>query len=213
MINRNAVQYLVDLSMAFGRVNRATLHPDGTPESDATHTVMLQLVAGAVAGAFGLNPLITIQFALIHDLVEFKHGDISTLRPLGPEAAAQKRAQEAEALAEIRENAPPLAALIDLYEAQTIPEARLVRLVDKILPKLTHARNGALAAKEAGVDFREFVGLHTDQMRLLKQQYPEFPPLHDLLAWACSQAEMAYATTGETSWDEQPASVEIEKKG
>ena len=33
------------VAMRFGEIERATQHPDGRPESDTTHTVMLGLVA------------------------------------------------------------------------------------------------------------------------------------------------------------------------
>ena len=45
---------LAGTALDFGRVERATCHQDGhTPEDDATHTVMLGLVACGLAARLG----------------------------------------------------------------------------------------------------------------------------------------------------------------
>ena len=49
---------LADLILRFGRVNRATYHPDGErPESDTDHTVMLGILACAVKWMLDGKPI------------------------------------------------------------------------------------------------------------------------------------------------------------
>jgi len=73
---------LGQLALAFGRVNRITRHEDGTtPESDTDHTVMLGLIACALAERWypHLDRGLVAQYALVHDLVEVYAGDTPTL--------------------------------------------------------------------------------------------------------------------------------------
>ncbi len=73
---------LCRLALAFGRIDRTAVHhPDGTPESDTDHTVMLGWVACSLAARFpGLDIGLVAQFALAHDAPEVYAGDTPTLR-------------------------------------------------------------------------------------------------------------------------------------
>lgn len=181
--------HLARLALAFGRVDRVTLHPDGvTPESDTDHTVMLALVAPALAARLrpDLSPERVAAFAVVHDLVEVKVGDTNTIGITAAGRAA-KAAQEAAALDELRVELaafPWIIDTIDRYEAQTEPEARWTRLVDKLLPKLTHALNGGAALRQMGRPMEEIRAGAARQRALLRDQYPEFPEIHDLLSTA-----------------------------
>ncbi len=148
-----AIVRLGQLTLDFGRVDRATFHPDGvTRESDTDHTVMLNLTACAVAHHMNttrgtnLNVGLISQFAAVHDLHEVYAGDTNTLAMPTAEATAAKRAREHAAGEVIRREfagtLPWLTDTIDLYEQQTLPEARFVRAMDKLLPKITHLLNG-----------------------------------------------------------------------
>jgi hypothetical protein len=58
---------LAGLALASGRINRtACRHPDGTPESDSDHTVMLGWLAPALADLTepGLDPQLVAMYAL-----------------------------------------------------------------------------------------------------------------------------------------------------
>lgn len=169
-LTRETIQAIIDLgvfSLAFGRVNRVTCHPDGvTPESDADHTVMLGLVACAFAERFvpSLDRGLIAQFALVHDLVEVYAEDSVTSHPSFTDADQQtKEEREAEALARIRSEfdaeLPWIGNTIDAYERRDTPEARFVKVVDKALPKIANLLNGGVTftgqghGKESGKAF------------------------------------------------------------
>ena len=92
-----AAMQLAFRALEFGEIPRtACQHPDGRPETDATHTVMLTWLAPALADLLypELDPELVAAFAAVHDAVEVYAGDTPTLRitPAGREA---KKAREA----------------------------------------------------------------------------------------------------------------------
>lgn len=187
---------LVRLTFALGRVNRATRYEDGvTPESDTDHTVMLALVAAATAPQT-MDPQRLVAMALVHDLVEALVGDTNTFNPT-PELLAAKQTVEAEgmvALFEVLREFPVLLDWLRQYEAQEVPEARWVRILDKAMPKLTHALNGCAAVTDAAVSLDELIRRHTTEELKLLDEYPEraMVPVHQLLTEACRRAEEAH---------------------
>lgn len=181
---------LARIALAFGRVERATRHEDGLrPETDTDHTVMLGLVACELA-PFELDQTKVAAFSLVHDLVEVYAGDAQTLVISADERAAKKAREEAAQARLTRELGPGswIAGLLATYEAQQEPEARFVRLVDKILPKLTHAFNGCVAAQPI-TNHAGFVDAHARQFRQLREEYPEFPDTLALLLSSMMHAE------------------------
>lgn len=182
--------HLARIALAFGRIERATRHEDGVrPETDTDHTVMLGLIALELAPAH-LNRARIAAFALVHDLVEVYAGDAQTL-VISPEAQAAKRTREdaaqARLVAELGEGSW-IAETLTTYEEQRLPEARFVRLVDKILPKLTHAFNGCVAA-QALTDREDFERRHARQFQTLAAEYPEFADTLALLRESMEHAE------------------------
>lgn len=159
-LTAEAVQAIIDLgklSLAFGRVNRITCHPDGvTPESDTDHTVMLGIVACAFAERFApeLDRGRIAEFALVHDFVEVYAGDTPTARIQSDADQTNKEEREAEALSRIRAEfdaeLPWIGETITAYEQRDTPEARFVKVVDKALPKITNILNGGVTFKAAG---------------------------------------------------------------
>ena len=185
---------LARVSLAFGLVQRATAHPDGTPESDATHTVMLGITAPELARREGLDPLLASAFAMVHDLPEVYALDTNTARGLTPEQREAKDSRETSARERLRTELGAdswVMQLLERYEAQREPEARLVRYVDKILPKLTHVQNGGLALRRIGLGARELVEKHHAQGRELAERYPEFSVVRTIFEQACEAAEQA----------------------
>ena len=181
---------LARIALAFGRVERATRHEDGVrPETDTDHTVMLGLVACELAPP-GLDRAKIAAFALVHDLLEVHAGDTQTLT-ITPEAMVAKRAREDAARARLVGELGVgswLAEILVIYEAQREPEARFVRVMDKVLPKLTHAFNGCVAALSL-TDRAGFIEAHERQYRKLSEEYPEFPDVLDLLRLSMQHAE------------------------
>ena len=178
-----------------GQTRRVTEHPDGELESDTTHSVMVALIAAWVAPQeeVSLNLDLVMMYALVHDLPEAIAGDVSTMRPLTPEARKAKDEAEARAVEEIDGRCAWLGDWIASYERQDTPEARFVRVIDKIMPKFTHAWNGCRVVKRHGVDLAELEKLHRDQAASLRAYAPEFRVAHDLYQWTADRAHKAHA--------------------
>lgn len=206
---------LADLVLRFGRVNRATLHPDGLrPESDTDHTVMLGLLAVAIARAhpeLGLDVGLVAQLALVHDLPEALCGDVNTMGGLTPEKRRAKEIAELEAGEEIyrRFVGGPLHAVAELlvkYELAVRREVRFIRYLDKITPKLTHALNQGAAVAAQGVTPDELHAMHERQRAELRDRYPELADVLDpILAEACAGSEAAYREDNVTDLVTWPA--------
>jgi putative hydrolases of HD superfamily len=185
----DAVMDLGLLALAFGRVDRITFHEDGlTPESDTDHTVMLGLLACALADRMypRLDRGLVAQFALVHDVPEVYAGDTPTARTLTADGRKEKAAREAAAIDrivhEFWDALPWLPAHIHGYERQILPEARFVRAVDKLLPKITHIANGCRTLQEQGITVADMRESHRVQLLEIAEYTPEFPALRDLIA-------------------------------
>jgi len=188
---------LASLSQQFGTVERATQHPDGRAESDSTHTVMLGLLAQALAPheAVPLYLGLLAQLAYVHDLAEAYAGDTNTAGGLDADQRRAKAEREALALARIRDELrgmPGVLRLVDLYEDQVLPEARWLRYLDKVLPKLTHCHNRCAAVQAMGMTLADVQHSHRTQGAELRATYPEYTLLHDLFDAAAHAAEACY---------------------
>ena len=183
---------LVDLgrlALAFGRVDRtAVYHPDRvTPESDTDHTVMLGWLACALAArCFShLDVGLVAQFALVHDAPEVYAGDTPTLRITAAGRAA-KAAREHAALdrlhGEFVDRLPWFPAVIAAYERQILPEARFVRGLDKLLPKIVHLLDGCTGLREQRMDRAELTEVFHRQREDMTRYVGEFTTLMDLRA-------------------------------
>jgi putative hydrolase of HD superfamily len=189
-INRLA-DVLIDLgnlALAFGRIDRtAVYHPDGeTPESDTDHTVMLGWLACALAAGYfpELDLGLVAQFALVHDAPEVYAGDTQTLR-ITDAGRAAKAAREHAAIERITEEfqaLPWFPRLIALYEAQELAEARFVRGLDKVLPKIVHLLDGCAGLREFDITPTELNGTFERQQVDMAGYVGEFEVLMDLRA-------------------------------
>lgn len=196
----DALLHIARLSLAFGRVNRATLHEDGvTPESDTDHTVMLGLLALHVADLhpeLGLNLGTLSTLALVHDFAEVYAGDTNTAGGLTEEQRAQKHRREQAAVQRLDDelHGGPIVQALLAYENEACPEARFLRYLDKITPKLTHALNGNAVLRREGWTVDRLRERHRAQGAELAERYPEFAPvLGPLFDAACAASEEALA--------------------
>ncbi len=183
---------LARLSLRLGKVERATRHDDGTPESDTTHTVMLALLAMEIAPMLGMSAGRAAQFAIVHDLHEVYAGDVNTMCGLSPEEACAKAEREKAAIEQLTADLGQdsrVPGLLRWYEKQMEPEARLVRLLDKVLPKLTHYLSRGIALAEMGLSVEDIQRGHSRQAQALIEQYPEMVEVHHLFADACKLVE------------------------
>ncbi len=168
----DAVVQIGALAMQYATVKRVTYLADGiTPESDTDHTVMIGLVACAVAARHDprLDVGLVAQFALVHDLVEAYAGDTDTFGGLSEHAATEKEEREAAALqrieSELSDSLPWVADTIRAYESLATPEARFVKTIDKIMPKITrlvNKRNARTTADEFNAHCAQQIGKARD---------------------------------------------------
>lgn len=188
------LQAIAELTLKLGEVERSTHHPDGRPETVTTHTTMLALVAATVADCTHLDGSLMMAFALVHDLTEAHTGDVDTIRPLDDEGTRGKIASELDALKQIEGDGAPgwIVEMIRLYEAQALPEARAVRVLDKMMPRLTNRANGCRSVIARGIDAEELGRLMAEQDTALSRQYPELRELIGLLQGAALQSLMAW---------------------
>ncbi len=168
--------------LKFGRVERVTRHEDGKrPETDTDHTVMLAVTACALADRFepGLQTGLIAQLAIVHDLVEAYAGDTNTAAGLNAEEKAAKEERELMAFKKIHEvfagTFPWITEMIEKYESLDTQEARLVKCVDKIMPKATHILNNGAALATLNYDF-----YHEEQRKQIWSLAHDMPWLIDL---------------------------------
>jgi 5'-deoxynucleotidase YfbR-like HD superfamily hydrolase len=185
----DAVVDLGRLALVFGRIERtAVYHPDGVSrESDSDHTVMLGWVACALAARCfpQLDVGLVAQFALVHDAPEVYAGDTPTLRIDGAGRAAKAAREHAAVVrlhAEFAARLPWFPELIAAYEAQVLPEARFVRGLDKLMPKIVHLLDGCAGLREVGMDQAELSEVFARQREDMARYVGEFTDLMDLHA-------------------------------
>lgn len=114
-------------------------HPDGRSENDAEHSFMLGIVAVPLAEQYypELDSGLVAKYALVHDLVEAYVGDTPTydIDEAGLKTKVDmEQAGRQQLKKEYLHLAPSLVALVEDYEEQASPEARFVRIVDKLMP-------------------------------------------------------------------------------
>lgn len=206
----DAVVDLGRLALAFGRINRtAVYHPDRvTPESDTDHTVMLGWVACALAAHCvpHLDVGLVAQFALVHDAPEVYAGDTPTLRitPTEQAAKADREHQATRRLtSEFAARLPWFPAAISTYETQHVPEARFVRGVDKILPKIVHLLDGCVGLVDRGITSTDMAQICATQRQAMAGYVGEFT---DVLALHATVADRVISRP-ELTHQRQPATT------
>lgn len=182
----DAAGRVAGLALAFGRIDRAcATHPDGTPESDSDHTVMLAWLAPALVAVTApwLDAGLVAQFAIVHDAVEVFAGDTPTLR-IDAAGRRAKAAREEQARlrwhAELDGTLGWLPAMISRYEAQREPEARFTRAVDKCLPLFVHLACGCADLRAYGVTAAELKGIIAQERDMIAAYAGDFPWLLEL---------------------------------
>lgn len=183
------------LVLDLGAVNRVTYHPDGTTaESDTTHTVMLGIVACVLAPTHMDKGLIA-QYTLIHDLVEAKVGDTNTF-DISEEGLREKEERETKALEELNAEfayTPWMLRTLRAYEEQEVTEARYVRYLDKMMPKITHVLNACATMVALDKSLGDMRRAHEEQLRALNYKYPDIAPyMSHLMAEVMEMAEKCH---------------------
>lgn len=182
-----AAKHLVDLgrfAVNLAGVVRAPRLPDGRRENDVEHSYHLTLSAVELAARFypNLDKGLLALFSIMHDAVEVKTGDVWTFS-ITDEARELKEVNEKLACHELLQELPPFwADILKRYEEQTEPEARFVRLVDKIMPAVINMLDDPATStflNDHGVDIVE----QLSEQRIgsgerLRRLFPEFNTVH-----------------------------------
>ncbi|MDN5275435.1 MAG: hypothetical protein JWN33_84 [Candidatus Saccharibacteria bacterium] len=185
-------------AMKFARVERVPRYEDSEQENDAEHSFMLALVATELADALyhdRLNPSLVSQYAIVHDLIELKTGDVATLT-LNTQELADKEKNEHDALESLLRELPPYTArLLRAYEAQSDPEARFVRMVDKLLPLVVDIIGDGERVMREDFDItttEQLQRCHVLLHRRIAESFPEFPELVEDHALLCELFEVTF---------------------
>src|SRR6187402_153736 len=86
------------LAMKFSRVERMPRYDEKTRENDAEHSFMLALVATELSEHLypgKLNLGLVSQYAMVHDLIEVKTGDVATFHHSAEDMATKQAVEHA----------------------------------------------------------------------------------------------------------------------
>jgi 5'-deoxynucleotidase YfbR-like HD superfamily hydrolase len=158
-------------------------HRGGRAENVAEHSNMLGIIAPAYAEEYypTLDPNLVARYAPIHDGVEAYVGDTPT-HIFSSELIISKDELEALGFRQLERDfhwLPKFVAKIHEYEAQKIPEARFLRVFDKLAPLAMHFVEGGSTYKAS---FSEGFAISNSSKRetYLREMYPEFNDLIDV---------------------------------
>ncbi len=177
----NVVVAMGLLSCRLTRVERTHVdHPDGRAENVAEHSLMLVKVAVYVARQQypQLDAGKVAMFAACHDDVEAYVGDTPT-DAIDAGGLAAKHSRETAGIRqlawEFNDLIPNYVDDVTSYEDQTLPEARFVRLIDKILTLIIHIDDEDNAKRYFDKD--TFVMMNIKKAERFTTEYPEFAEL------------------------------------
>ncbi len=160
-------------------------HPDGRAENVAEHSLALAKVARELAAQLypELDQNLVASFADVHDDVEAYVGDTAT-DFITKEELDRKHEREKLGIAKLKEeykDLPSYVTLIEEYEEQEIPEARFVKIVDKLMPILSHfANEGKVMRENYSSETLLNLKRRNESVRKYLEQYPEFKKIVDL---------------------------------
>ena len=172
-----------------------TVHQDGRNENVAEHSLMLVKVAVALAEEYypNLDSGKVAIYASLHDDVEAYVGDTPTdqIAKHNPEVKKQREARALNQLgAEFGRISQSYVNHVKIYEEQKEPEARFVRIVDKIMTELIHFPNEGAVLKEH-YTASTAAKANEDQLQHFLNEYPDFPELarvkHELASYLGSK--------------------------
>lgn len=155
-----------------------TIHPDGRRENVAEHSLMLVKVAIALAEEYypGLDAGKIAIFASLHDDLEAYVGDTPT-DSIAQHDPAEKKKREAAGLSRLVQDfsgvSPSYVSHMEEYEQQVTPEARFVRVVDKIMVELIHFPNQGAVLKQYYSHDSASEAITASAQRLMAE-YPEY---------------------------------------
>ena len=159
------------------------IHPDGRAENDSEHSLMLSKVAPELAVMLypELDDNLVARFASLHDDVEAYVGDTPT-DALSDLDLSGKEAREQQGLRRLMveyASFPRYLELIAAYESQSVPEARFVRAVDKLMVLLIQIPNDGVVLR-AHYSKEKFLSDNDLIMERDRHKYGEFDTIIEL---------------------------------
>lgn len=153
---------IAGLVIDFSRIERAPRYCEGRQENDVEHSFMLALAGIEIANQKrpDLDCGLVGKFALVHDLIEIKTGDLQTFNATEEALTKKKSREEAELPRLLKELPPHISELLEAYEKQEEPETHFVKHVDKLLPYSVD-----IIGDGRGV-MRDIMGVHNKQQFL-----------------------------------------------
>lgn len=180
----NKLPDLSALIMQYAETYRATrLANSGEYESDTDHSFMVGFFACALQEycAPELDRGKLAEYALVHDFVEVYAGDTISL---GLHDKREKEEREHQALLRIKKEYdgvfPWISTAIEKYEAQTEPEARFIKVLDKIMPGFTHHHNHGTIFDELKVSVDDIMKQKEVQASWVQETAKEWPLLIEI---------------------------------
>jgi 5'-deoxynucleotidase YfbR-like HD superfamily hydrolase len=178
------VIYLAHFAESLALENRTLVnHPTGRAENVAEHSNMLGIIAPAYAEEYypDLDPNLVARYCPIHDGVEAYVGDTPT-HIFSKELLVSKEELEKRGFEQLKKDfswLPKFVTKVEEYEEQRIPEARFLRVFDKLAPLALHFVEGGKTYKGS---FSEGFALSNASKReeYLREMYPEYNDLVDV---------------------------------
>lgn len=157
---------------------------DGRPENVAEHSSMLAIVAPILAEEYfpELNADRIARYASVHDLLEAYCGDTPT-HIISADQLQEKAERERAALQQLKieyADLPSFVAFVKEYEAQEMPEARFVRMADKLMPLLVHINDAGYGFRLAGYTPAAIRQNSVERARDFLREYPDMAPIVQL---------------------------------
>ncbi len=158
-------------------------HPDGRDENVAEHSLMLAKVAPELSRLLypELDENLVARFATLHDDIEAYVGDTPTdaLSNLDQDAKRRLETKGLKQLLKEYAHMPGYAKFMTEYEDQSVPEARFIRAVDKLMVLLIHMPNQAAILK-ANYSYDSFLKSERDLIKRDLYKYGEFDKIVEL---------------------------------
>ena len=128
---------IAEFVLQFRAQNRAIYYSEEKIENDVEHSLMLAIAALYLALEMFPDNMDTLKIViqgLVHDMTEVVDGDVASWT-LTVEEHHKKSAKEAEGLVETLNKIPGIIGKhLDEYSTHSTPEARFLRVLDKVLP-------------------------------------------------------------------------------
>jgi 5'-deoxynucleotidase YfbR-like HD superfamily hydrolase len=189
------------LAMRFSHVERVPRYDEKSRESDVEHSYMLALVASELAYSLypqSLNSGLVSEYAIVHDLIEIKTGDVATFQ-IDTADLLQKEQTEHAALESLLAELPPRTrAILYAYEQQQDPESRFVRAIDKLLPIVVDILGAGRKVMNEDYDVHssaELGSAHDSLKKRMSERFSEFPQLVADHALLCELFELEFNVT------------------